>query len=67
VYDLYNEDGPNPLKIDRLYSWLESGSFLGTGYDTLQVFSLLMVIAFPIGLLAAYRISNRPDVETQPT
>ena len=67
VYDLYNEDGPNPLKIDRVYSWLESGSFLGTGYDTVQVFSLLMVLAFPVGLLAAYLISNRSDTETQLT
>lgn len=67
VYDLYNEDGPNPLKIDRVYSWLESGSFLGTGYETVQVFSLLMVIAFPVGLLAAYLISNRSDTQPQPT
>ena len=65
--DLYNPDGPNPLKIDRLYAWLESGSFLGTGYASVQVFSLLMVIAFPIGLAAAFLLSNRSDTQTHPT
>ena len=67
VYDLYNPDGANPLKINRVYAWLESGSFLGTGYESVQVFSLLMVIAFPIGLVAAFLLSNRSDTQTHPT
>lgn len=74
VYDLYNDDmstpdvvEESPLKVDRFYRWLESGSFLGTSYDTLQVFSFLMVVLFPVALVAAYALSKRSAEQTQPT
>lgn len=73
VYDLYNDDGAteiietSPLKWNWLYDRLNSSDFLGTGYETLQILSFLMVALFPIALAAAYRFSNRPSPQTQAT
>lgn len=73
VYDLYNDDGAtdiietSPLKWNWLYDRLNSGDFLGTGYETLQILSFLMVALFPIALAVAYRFSNRSSPQTQAT
>lgn len=66
TYDLYNEDGPNSLKVDRFYAWLGSGDFLGMGYETVQVFSFLMVLLFPVGLALAGFLSERSASRDQP-
>lgn len=72
IYDLYNDDSAtpdiveeSPLKVDRFYRWLESGTFLGTSYDTVQALSFLMVVLFPIALATAYALSKRSAEKTQ--
>lgn len=73
VYDLYNDDQAtevletNPLKWNWLYDRLGSSDFLGSGYETLQLLSFLMVALFPIALAVAYRISNRSSPQTPAT
>jgi Gpi18-like mannosyltransferase len=74
IYDLYNDDNTtpdiieeSPLKVDTFYRWLESSSFLGTSYDTVQVFSFLMVLLFPIALALAYALSRRPAAKPHST
>ena len=64
IYPLYNEEGT--LRVGFVLDGLESGNFLGTGYETVQVFSGMMVVSFFIGLAVAYSLSSRTDTQTQP-
>jgi Gpi18-like mannosyltransferase len=48
------------LKWPAFYKWFERTSNLGTGLDTVQLLSLLLVAAIPLLLAAAYLIANRP-------
>jgi len=48
------------LKWNSLYNWFEKTNTLGTGLDTVQFLSILMVIALPLLIAAAYVIANQP-------
>ena len=43
VYGYYND---NELRWEWLYKWFEKPDFLGVGYETVQVLSFVMVVAF---------------------
>lgn len=58
VYAYYNK---NELRVEAFYKWLEKGDLLGTGLETVQVLSILMVAAFPLLLSAAYLLSLRTE------
>jgi Gpi18-like mannosyltransferase len=62
VYVYYQCD-PNhqcEIKWNGFYKWFERTNNLGTGLDTVQLLSLLLVAALPLLLAAAYLITNRP-------
>ena len=50
---------PQELKVDPFYSWFEDSSFLGSGLDTIQVLSILMVGGFLVLLGLAYHVGSR--------
>ena len=56
VYAYYNK---NELRVEAFYKWFEKGNLLGTGLETVQVLSIVMVAAFPLLLSAAYLLSLR--------
>jgi Gpi18-like mannosyltransferase len=53
LYHVYAYYYPNELRWESLYKWLEKASFLGTGYETVQVLSAVFVVCFFIILGAA--------------
>jgi len=55
VYVYYQHD----LRWNAFYKWFEKSNFFGTGLETVQVLSLLMVAGLPFLVFVAYRISNR--------
>ena len=55
VYVYYQHD----LRWNAFYKWFEKSNLLGTGLETVQVLSLLMVVGLPFLIAVAYRISNR--------
>lgn len=48
------------LKWNGLFNWFDDTSTLGTGLDTVQFLSLLMLLALPLLIAAAYYIVNQP-------
>ncbi len=54
LYHVYAYYNPNSLRVESLYKWFEKGSLLGSGLETVQVFSIVMVAAFPVLLVVAY-------------
>src|SRR5439155_22429473 len=55
VYVYYQHD----LRWNAFYKWFEKSNLPGTGLETVQVLSLLMVVGLPFLIAVAYRISNR--------
>lgn len=61
VYVYYQCDPTHQceLKWSRFYRWFEQTNNLGTGLDTVQVLSILLVAALPILIAAAYAVASR--------
>ena len=61
VYVYYQCDATHSCEIrwTAFYRWFEQTSNLGTGWDTVQLLSVLLVAALPILFAAAYAVANR--------
>ncbi len=63
LYHVYVYYNPNDLRVEGFYKWFEKTDFLGTGFETVQVLSIIMVASFPLLLAAAYVLSARSERE----
>jgi dolichyl-phosphate-mannose-protein mannosyltransferase len=59
LYHVYGYYEANDLRIQGVYRWLEESNLWGTGLETVQVLSIVMVVSVPLLLAAAYALSNR--------
>ncbi|MCI0831662.1 MAG: hypothetical protein J4N72_03345 [Chloroflexi bacterium] len=68
LYHVYGYYYPNDLRIEGIYDWLEKGDLFGTSLpllgrlETVQFFSILMVVSFLVLLVGTYiRLERRPS------
>jgi Gpi18-like mannosyltransferase len=59
LYHVYEYYYPDSLHVQRLYHFLEESDLQGTGLETLQIFSILMVASFLAVLATAYALGRR--------
>lgn len=63
LYHVYVYYNPNGLRWESFYALFGKADFLGTGLETVQVLSIIMVASFPVLLAAAYVLSVRSEQE----
>jgi hypothetical protein len=61
LYHVYAYYNPNELLWQRGYDWLAHSDFLGTGFETVQVLSVIFVASFIAMLGAAYTLLRDPQ------
>jgi hypothetical protein len=59
LYHVYAYYNVNELRWEWLYKWFEKPDFLGTGLETVQVLSIIMVGAFVALLALTFYLSWR--------
>ncbi len=66
LYHVYGYYYPNDLRIEGIYDWLEKGDLFGTSLpllgrlETVQFFSIVMVVSFLVLLVGTYVRLERP-------
>jgi hypothetical protein len=67
LYHVYGYYYPNDLRVEGLYDWLEKSDLFGTSLpllgrlETVQFFSIVMVVSFLVLLVGTYiRLERRP-------
>ncbi len=71
LYHVYGYYYPNDLRIEGLYDWLEKGDLFGTSLpllgrlETVQFFSIVMVVSFIVLVVSTYIRLERPPPERE--
>jgi len=66
LYHVYGYYYPNDLRIEGIFDWLEKGDLFGTSLpllgrlETVQFFSIVMVVSFIVLLVSTYLRLERP-------
>lgn len=63
LYHVYAYYNPNELMWKRGYDWLAHSDFLGTGFETVQVLSVVFVASFIAMLVTAFTLLRDPRRE----
>ncbi len=61
LYLVYTHAGDNALRYQRLYGWLLSANLWGTGIETAQALSAIVVAGLFVLVLTAWRLAAGPD------